>query len=114
MRRAEHLPFCHTSIIWRNSSDQYSRPGKPAWYNNEIFYWYLNCKRHRGNGPAVLLVKLDKYWYFNDLLHREDGPAIELDTGKYQGWYKNGVGTHYCQGGQWTYLPAYRIYYEKM
>ena len=51
--------------------------------------WYLNGKRHREDGPAVIFPNGDKWWYVDGKLHREDGPAIEWDNGK-KSWYLNG------------------------
>ena len=50
--------------------------------------WYLNGKRHREDGPAVIYVDGDQYWYLNGELHREDGPAIIYADGA-QAWYLN-------------------------
>ena len=51
--------------------------------------WYLNGKRHREDGPAILHQNGDKYWYLNDELHREDGPAVIYANGD-KFWYLNG------------------------
>jgi len=52
-------------------------------------YWFLNGKKHKEDGPAVVTQDGSKGWYLNDKLHRIDGPAIELfDGSKY--WFLNG------------------------
>ena len=50
--------------------------------------WYLNGKRHREDGPAIIDGGRQEWWYINGKLHREDGPAI-IDVDK-QEWYLNG------------------------
>ena len=50
--------------------------------------WYLNNKRHRSDGPAVIYKNDDKYWYLNNQLHRTDGPAIKFSNGD-KLWYLN-------------------------
>jgi len=50
--------------------------------------WYLNGKRHRENGPALIDKHDNQEWYINDKLHREDGPAVIYADGG-QEWYIN-------------------------
>ena len=47
--------------------------------------WYVSGRRHRLDGPAVIIFDVDKYgktsivrqeWWVHGKLHREDGPAI--------------------------------------
>jgi hypothetical protein len=52
-------------------------------------YWYLNDKRHREDGPAVIYADGGQAWWLNDKLHRTDGPAVILADGT-QEWYQNG------------------------
>ena len=40
-------------------------------YDNSDEQWYLNGKRHRENGPAVLRQSGYKAWYLNDELVTE-------------------------------------------
>jgi hypothetical protein len=51
--------------------------------------WFLNGKRHREDGPAVIYANGTQKWYRNDLLHREDGPAIVWFDGTHE-WWING------------------------
>ena len=51
--------------------------------------WYLNGKRHRENGPAIIWYNGHKEWCIDGKLHREDGPAIECTDGRVY-WYLNG------------------------
>lgn len=51
--------------------------------------WYLNHKRHRENGPAVIWGNGQQEYYLNDLLHREDGPAI-IKPNEYGIWFLHG------------------------
>ena len=48
--------------------------------------WYLNGKRHREDGPAIVYTDGHQEWCLNDKYHREDGPAIIRSNG-YQSWY---------------------------
>jgi len=52
-------------------------------------YWYLNDKRHRTDGPAVILADGTQEWYLNNKLHRTDGPARIWASGTKE-WYLNG------------------------
>ena len=38
--------------------------------------WYLNDKRHREDGPAVIYADGSRCWYLDGKLHREEGPAV--------------------------------------
>ena len=60
---------------------------------NGTKYWYLNGKRHREGGPAVVQSNGTKIWYLNGKYHREDGPAIEYADGT-KGWWLNDEGVH--------------------
>jgi len=44
-------------------------------------YYYLNGKRHREDGPAIIQCDGTIDYYLNGKLHREDGPAIILTDG---------------------------------
>jgi hypothetical protein len=59
--------------------------------------WYLNGKRHRLDGPAVITANGDKYWYTNDKIHRLDGPAI-IYASSNQYWCLNGITHHRLDG----------------
>lgn len=50
--------------------------------------WFLNGKRHRVGGPAVIEAGGNGIigWYNNGYLHREDGPASKAPNGS-KGWY---------------------------
>jgi hypothetical protein len=62
--------------------ENYNRKEK---YKNSIFY-YLNNKKHRLNGPAIIWDDGDKEYWQNDKLHRLDGPAIKFCTGYEEYW----------------------------
>ncbi len=47
-------------------------------------------KRHREDGPAVILHNGDRFWYEDDSFHRLDGPAVERANGMRE-WYVNGL-----------------------
>ena len=66
-----------------------------------IEYWYLNGKRHRTDGPAIIYHSGSQYWYLNDKLHRTDGPAVIYPDGT-QYWYLNGK-YHRTDGPAVTY-----------
>ena len=48
--------------------------------------WWLEGKRHRDDGPAIIAVNGNKYWYRNGKLHRTNGPAVEWHNGDIQYW----------------------------
>ena len=65
------------------------------------YFWYLNDKRHREDGPAIEFAGGTKEWWLNDLRHRENGPAIEYAGGA-KAWYLNGV--IYSEEEYWNQL----------
>jgi hypothetical protein len=81
--------------------------------------WYLNNKRHRSDGPAVIYKNDDKYWYLNNQLHRNDGPAIESKNGD-KFWYINGKchrtdgpAIEYNNGTKYWYLNDVKLSEEE-
>jgi antitoxin component YwqK of YwqJK toxin-antitoxin module len=58
-------------------------------FSNGKQEWFLNDKRHREDGPAVIWPDGRQFWYLNGKLHREDGPAYIGSNGT-QAWYLNG------------------------
>ena len=52
-------------------------------------HWYLDGKRHRTDGPAVILPNGSKHWFLNGRRHRDDGPAIFRSNGTLHR-YRNG------------------------
>jgi hypothetical protein len=68
---------------------QYRLQGYQIEADSERVYWYLNGKRHREAGPAVIRVNGTQAWYLNDKLHRTDGPAYIRADGT-QEWWLNG------------------------
>ena len=68
------------------------RVGGPAIvYSNGSEEWFKNGKPHRDDGPAVILSSSGlKEWYINGLLHREDGPAVIYGDGSIE-WFFNGL-----------------------
>lgn len=61
----------------------------PRWSNGDEQHWYLNGKRHREDGPAIIEASGLKHWYLNGECHREDGPAVEWPDGP-KTWFLNG------------------------
>ena len=58
----------------------------------ECEYYFLNDKRHRTDGPAVIYylngqVSSERY-FLNDEYHRTDGPAVIYYDGKGKIWNK--------------------------
>ena len=51
--------------------------------------WYINGKRHREDGPAIIWADGEMRWWIDGHLHREDGPAIIKPNGEKR-WYING------------------------
>ena len=63
---------------------------KPECINiNGTKRWYLNCKLHREDGPAVEYTDGYKAWYQDGKSHREDGPAVVRANGTKQ-WFIKG------------------------
>ena len=58
-------------------------------YPNGTQCWYLNGKRHREDGPAIVFSDGSQFWYLNGALHRTDGPAIIWEDGGKE-WWING------------------------
>ena len=76
-------------------------------WNNGIFDWYKNDKKHRVNGPARLWPNGREEWYFEGDKHREDGPAVVLGKNEtYNGedlwWYKGEA----CTIDKWCELTG--------
>jgi len=58
-------------------------------YENGTQVWYLNDKRHRADGPAIIRANGTQVWWLNGKLHRKDGPAVIYSSGT-QEWWLNG------------------------
>ena len=52
--------------------------------------WYLNGKRHRLDGPAIIWNDGSKSWFVHGKRHRLDGPAIIRADGT-KDWLVNGI-----------------------
>ena len=78
--------------IWRNEEGKRHRDNGPAVIlPNGTKIWYKNDKRHRDNGPAVILSNgTSEEWFLNGQLHRDDGPAVIYPKSGTKIWYKNG------------------------
>ncbi len=79
-------------------TDQYNFTvlvGGTTWkYESEIDasgdkHWYLNGKRHRTDGPAIVYADGTKHWYLNGKRHRTDGPAYVHANGAKCWWLNN-------------------------
>ena len=75
-------------------------------------HWYLDGKRHREDGPAMLLADGSAHWFIHGRRHRDDGPAIVRPNGSLH-WYKNGVrhkedgpAIEYADGDCWWYIEG--------
>ena len=71
--------------------------------------WYLNGKRHREDGPAIIYADGEQRWYLNGELHREDGPAV-IGANGYQAWYLNGK-RHREDGPAIIWANGYQAWY---
>jgi len=76
-----------TSLDLKNNAD--TKQNVEYKIINGIQYWYLNDKKHREDGPAVIWADGSQIWYKNGKRHREDGPAIIWADGS-QEWWING------------------------
>ena len=77
------------SKIWYLNGKKHRENGPAIIYPNGEKIWYLNGQRHREDGPAVIHPNGTKFWYKNGDLYREDGPAMIFSDGT-KFWYKNG------------------------
>ena len=74
---------------WYLNGKRHREDGPAILHQNGTKCWYLNGKPHREDGPAILHQNGDKYWYLNGKLHREDGPAILCHDGDKR-WFLDG------------------------
>jgi hypothetical protein len=51
--------------------------------------WYVDGRRHRTDGPAVIYDNGDEFWYARNQFHRTDGPAVIRHYGEHE-WWING------------------------
>ena len=96
----------------QNAEKVQSESGQLVRIDNEKgeSHWYLDGKRHRLDGPAVILPNGSKHWFINGIRHRDDGPAIVRANGTVH-WYRNGVlhredgpAIEYAEGDRWWYI----------
>jgi len=52
-------------------------------------FWYLNGRRHRTAGPAVVWANGTQWWFINDRRHRTDGPAVVWADGSQEWWLRD-------------------------
>lgn len=83
--------------MWRDGSREWwvdgkrHRPQGPAVVNADGSYrWYLNGLLHRIGGPAVEAASGARAWYEHGELHREDGPAVEGSDGTRE-WHNRAI-----------------------
>jgi len=82
------------SILWRDKYKEWWINGKrhrkngPAMIRGSNQEWWFNGKRHRINKPAVIDGG-EKEWWKNGKPHRLDGPAVEWANG-HKEWWLNG------------------------
>jgi hypothetical protein len=87
-------------IEYRNNLKQYHNPSGPAivvYVRNNLFSeeWFIDGKRHRDKGPAVIFDNGHEEWWFNGKRHRIDGlayssPAYGLFIYDKSNWWVNG------------------------
>ena len=69
-----------TNILHRENG-----PAVEFWNGDQI--WYIDGKKHRLSGPAVVYIcGLCFEWWINGNRHREDGPAVEWCNGGKEWW----------------------------
>ena len=79
-------------------------------------FWYLDGKRHRTDGPAMLeFADGSKSWYLDGKCHRTDGPAVEWANGSKE-WYQDnklhrvdGPAIEYANGNKEWYLDGNKL-----
>src|ERR1700691_1668900 len=52
-------------------------------YPNGSIFYYLNGKRHREDGPAIIRTDGTLEYFLNGFYHREDGPAVINEKGEF-------------------------------
>jgi len=76
--------------VYNNLYELHNEHG-PAVETNFSEEWYINGKKHRKDGYAVL-IKKDDYiraeWWQDGLLHRENKPAVIDSEGVVEYWKK--------------------------
>ena len=80
-------------------------------FSNGEKRWFLNDKRHRKDGPAIVGPNGEKHWYLNGKRHREDGPAIVYSNGEKR-WYLNGKEVDF-QTFELFYMLKYNKIYKE-
>ena len=73
---------------WYLDGKRHRDDGPAIIRRNGSFHWYKNGLRHREDGPAIEYADGDRWWYFEGKLHREGGPAIEWAPGRTSWWIK--------------------------
>src|ERR1700691_6274019 len=72
---------------WREKPENYTGIVE---YSDGIIYYYLNGKKHREDGPAIICRDGTLFHYLNGKCHREDGPAFIKHDGREE-WYLNSI-----------------------
>ena len=86
-------------------------------YSDGSQHWYLNGKRHREDGPAIIRADGSEEWYLNGKRHREDGPAV-IDAWGTQWWLngfphrENGSATIWANASKYWFLNDVEIEYN--
>jgi len=73
LKHREYIPKNYTGIVE---------------YPSGNIHYYLNEKRHREDGPAIIYSDGTIKYFLNGEIHREDGPAVIWNDGK-KYWYIN-------------------------
>ncbi len=55
--------------FWRDIPDNFT--GVINFWNNN-YYWFVNGRKHREDGPAVIYSDGHKFWYLNDYSYSQE------------------------------------------
>jgi len=76
---------------WWVNGRRHRTDGPAIIYPNGRQDWYIDGRKGRVDGPAVIRTNGSEEWWLNSVLHREGGlPAIIRSNGTKQ-WYYNGL-----------------------
>jgi len=78
-----------TAVQFFDEQRRLHRVDGPAAIERDELHWYLEGRRHRDEGPALITAAGERQWFAHGQRHREDGPAwIHVDGGL--SWWQQG------------------------
>lgn len=80
---------CNNMICYTVKGHLHRHDGPAIIHSNGDTEWFQYGKRHRLNGPAVIMIEMEQWFQFG-LLHRLDGPAVIETFTDISKWCVNG------------------------